>query len=245
MFPRDERFEFVKLEFPNVWLSFTKGGGGTFKGGDGKMKLAPGHSLASKFPEKVASKEEMTEREAKLAAKLAGKGEDNAKGGRYSPNQVLNGIEKAELLDQDAFAREIDKYRGSANKTVASLEDKYSGLYEGRLRTLDRIKDLQGQVSKESERKATLAGRRAAKRRSASNPYGLSGDGRSENKGSEKLRNLDRTLSNTQDRLRRIDSQLNKTQNQITRMSEIYGTDRFFDVSERAARRAYYKLYPD
>jgi len=28
-------------------------------------------------------------------------------------------------------------------------------------------------------------------------------------------------------------------------MSEIYGTDRFFDVSERAARRAYYKLYPD
>jgi len=65
----DDRFDIVKFETPETWLSFTKGGGGTFKGGDGKMKLAPGHSLASKFPEKVASKEEMAEREARLKAK--------------------------------------------------------------------------------------------------------------------------------------------------------------------------------
>jgi hypothetical protein len=71
MFPHDERFEFVKLEFPNAWLNFTKGTGGTFKS-NGKMKLEPGHSLAKKFPEKVATKEEMAEREAKMKAKEMG-----------------------------------------------------------------------------------------------------------------------------------------------------------------------------
>jgi len=71
----DDRFDFPKFELPNVWLTFTKGGGGTFKNADGKMRLAPGHSLAKKFPDKVATKAEMEERAAKAKGeKVAGGG---------------------------------------------------------------------------------------------------------------------------------------------------------------------------
>ncbi len=87
--PHDERFEFVKLEVPSTWLSFTKGTGGTFKS-NGKMKLAPGHSLAKKFPEKVATKEEMKERKAKM--KAATTGGAKAKGSDAVPSSI-NGVD--------------------------------------------------------------------------------------------------------------------------------------------------------
>jgi len=45
MFPHDERFEFVKLEFPNVWLSLESGG----KWLGGKFYRAPGKSPSSKL----------------------------------------------------------------------------------------------------------------------------------------------------------------------------------------------------
>ena len=199
------------------------------QGGDGEPDIKP-------LGQKKAALMKDSERKAKLEAEA----------GSYSPKQVLRDIEKADTFtDQGNFDRVIDKYRSSAKKTVASLEDNYAGLYEGRIKTMDRIKDIQGQISKENDRRARAAGRRAAKRRSADNPYGLSGDGRSENKHDEKGRSLDRTLSKTQERLRRIEKQMGKTENQIVRMSEIYGTDNFSVVAGRAAQKAGDKLYPE
>ena len=199
------------------------------QGGEGEDSIPP-------LGLKAAALQKDAERNAKLEAEA----------GSYSPKQVLRDIEKADnSTDQGNFDRVIDKYRSSANKTVASLEDNYAGLYEGWIKTMDRIKDIQGQISKENDRRVRASGRRAAKRRSADNPYGLSGDGRSENKYGEKGRSLDRTLSKTQERLRRIEKQLEKTQNQIVRMSDIYGTDKFSVVAGRAAQKAGDKLYPE
>jgi hypothetical protein len=59
----DNRFEFEKIERPLTWINFYNGSGGGFRSG-GKIKLPPGHALASKFHDKVASKQEMEGRAA-------------------------------------------------------------------------------------------------------------------------------------------------------------------------------------
>lgn len=70
----DNRFEFLKFESPSTWLNLTNGAGGAFRSG-GKMKLPPGHALANKFPDKVATKEEMAARDAKMGGAGGGDGD--------------------------------------------------------------------------------------------------------------------------------------------------------------------------
>ena len=71
----DNRFEFLKFEYPEIWLSFTNGAAGAFRS-NGKMKLPPTSALAQKFPDKVATQKEMDEHEANLAGKESGKIKD-------------------------------------------------------------------------------------------------------------------------------------------------------------------------
>jgi hypothetical protein len=96
----DDRFDFPKFELPNVWLSLTNGATGAFRSG-GKMKLPPGHSLAGKFPEKVASAAEMDEREAKLKGKEgAGGGDDDTPINYVAREKFKN----TALLDSDTVS---------------------------------------------------------------------------------------------------------------------------------------------
>jgi hypothetical protein len=125
---QDDRFDFRKFELPNVWLTFTKGGGGTFKSADGKMKLPPGHSLASKFPEKVATKAEMEERAAKA------KGEKVAGGGSASVDP--ESLDKLGLsrLDRDAIdkALETGVFDNNAKLALANIDvDVFDGARRG------------------------------------------------------------------------------------------------------------------
>jgi ElaB/YqjD/DUF883 family membrane-anchored ribosome-binding protein len=117
----DDRFDFPKFELPNVWLTFTKGGGGTFKSADGKMKLPPGHSLASKFPEKVATKEEMAEREAKLKAK--------EEPGKLAKVEVVEDDEpakvvKAEVVLDDQGMMNLSESLDYTGKKLKELKDR-------------------------------------------------------------------------------------------------------------------------
>jgi len=115
----DDRFDFPKFELPNVWLTFIKGGGGTFKGTDGKMKLEPGHSLAKRFPDKVASKAEMEERKKKLD-NLAGK--DNTK------DDTQRKVAKM-LTSQDIRSAyySIPEGKDGFNVRIADLKEKLGG----------------------------------------------------------------------------------------------------------------------
>ena len=117
----DDRFDIVKFETPETWLSFIKGGGGTFKGTDGKMKLPPGHSLASKFPEKVATKEEMAEREAKLKAK--------EEPGKLAKVEVVEDDEpakvvKAEVVMDDQGMMNLSESLDYTGKQLKALKDR-------------------------------------------------------------------------------------------------------------------------
>jgi hypothetical protein len=111
----DDRFDFPKFELPNVWLSLTNGATGAFRSG-GKMKLPPGHSLAGKFPEKVATKAEMEERSAKA------KGEKVAGGGTASVDKkALDGI-SLDQRDRSAIDEALKTGRFDA-RAVTALEN--------------------------------------------------------------------------------------------------------------------------
>jgi hypothetical protein len=108
----DDRFDFLKIQLPSVWLSFYKGSGGSFKGRDGKMKLPPTSSLAQKFPDKVASAAEMKEREAKLAGKGA------------SPGAKLTDLNSIKFDEPEANKKAGEAY----NAAKEAIDKKYGKL---------------------------------------------------------------------------------------------------------------------
>jgi chromosome segregation ATPase len=182
------------------------------------------------------------------AAKPKTKAESKSKTGGYTGVQVLKGLEKADrLTSQEAFTKEVDKYRGSVNRAVSHIENQIAGLYEGKYTALDKIKKLESDLSKANERSARAYGRRAAKLRSVDNPYGLTGDGRDGNRSKtrEKIRSLDSEVTQARSRVNRIDNQIGKLQNQLSRLNDIYGIENPVAVIQRAAGRGYDKKYPD
>lgn len=226
----------------------------------GIMDMETGEIIAlSKKDQRIADakknrKEVMAKLQAKVdkenaeAAKPKTKTESKSKSGGYTGAQVLKGLEKADRsTSQEAFTKEVDKYRGSVNRAVSHIEDKIAGLYEGKYTALDKIKKLESDLSKANERSARAYGRRAAKLRSVDNPYGLTGDGRDYNKGKtrEKIRSLDSEVTQAKSRVNRIDNQIGKLQNQLSRLNEIYGIENPVAVIQRAAGRGYDKKYPD
>lgn len=108
----DNRFEFEKVERPLTWLNFYKGVGGGFRS-NGKMKLPPGHALANKFPDKVASKEEMANRAAKMGAG-GGAGDDDSPID-YMPRKKFS---QTALIDSDTV-----EGAGKATISKQNLDD--------------------------------------------------------------------------------------------------------------------------
>ena len=113
-------------------------------------------------------------------------------------------LRKEQKVAREIYDRVLKPHEGSAKQYFDEINKRRENIALEVRKVNDQVKALESKISKTTEANFQKNFKKAQKRRSADNPYGLSGDGRGDYKQSEAVREQRKELTRLQRRAARM-----------------------------------------